>query len=438
MPFRIDGIRHAGRGTLFTLVGALLAGGWAAGGAALAAPFETYSDIPSVLATTTQPLAFHDGGHGVGVVESQPSNPVGVSPLGQWDSPGDGVVIATDDDAYDACPSAEACPSSVPCDAPGLLQYLKMCHDRSGACWVGRADGLLLWRDAPPDRPLIVTGDGTGTPLLNADQLESTATGGVRGSILRIDGCSGNAWELGYIFAGTFTGRRVFPFVPDDPAAYALAEPGIYGENATQPFSSGTASLLARLQSAELNRHLASGPNVRWLAGFRWLQWQEQFTLADNLDDGVNLIDDFYSNDCVNNLFGGQIGVDARLLTLGRLRVESLVKAGAYYNEASQTSVYSITDYNTPENSGTSSVSVTQSPAGCSFVGEVGVTGVVPICCNWDFRVGYLALWLTGLAQPTQQLSGQQLPIGGPAVGSLTANGGTLLQGLTLGVEGRW
>lgn len=338
------------------------------------------------------------------------------------------------------CRQADPCGDPCVCDRdpPGLFQQLHAHHTKSNACWVGRADGLLLWRDAPPTRPLVVTGDGAGTVLLGADQLESTATGGVRGSILRVDGCSGDAWELGYIFAGTFTGRRVLPFLPDDPAAYALAEPGIYGENASQPFSSGTASLLARLQSAELNRHLASGPNLRWLAGFRWLQWQEQVTLVDNLDDGLNLIDDFYSTDCVNNLYGGQIGVDARLLTIGWLRVESLVKAGAYYNEASQTSVYSITDFNDPGNSGTESVSVARSPAGCSFVGEVGMTGVVPICSNWDFRVGYLALWLTGLAQPTQQLSGQQLPIGGPAVGSLMANGGTLLQGLTLGLEGRW
>lgn len=340
------------------------------------------------------------------------------------------------------CPSCRhERPSTALCgcdhDPPGLLQQLHEHHLKSGACWVGRADGLLLWRDSPPKRPLIVTGNEAGSLLLDSNQLESTATGGVRGSVLRVDQC-GNAWELGYIFAGNFTAQRSLPFQTDDPFAYALAEPGIYGENAAQSFSSGKTTLLARLQSAEFNRHLAMGPNFRWLAGFRWVQWQEQFTLEDRLEDELNLVDDVYSTNCMNNLYGGQLGVDARLLTIGWLRIDSVVKGGAYYNAATQSSSYTLIDSIDPANSGISSVSVTQSPAGCSFVGEVGITGLVPLGRNLDFRFGYIGLWLTGLAQPTQQLTGQQLPIGGPVAGTLTTNGGTLLQGLTLGLEGRW
>jgi hypothetical protein len=49
-------------------------------------------------------------------------------------------------------------------------------------------------------------------------------------------------------------------------------------------------------------------------------------------------------------------------------------------------------------------------------------------------------MWLTGLAQPTRQLSGQTL-IPSPAYtpqGSLTTNGSVILQGVSLGLEGRW
>ena len=45
---------------------------------------------------------------------------------------------------------------------------------------------------------------------------------------------------------------------------------------------------------------------------------------------------------------------------------------------------------------------------------------------------------LPGIAQPTQQLSGQQLTPGAPAAGTLVTNGGVLLQGVSLGLEGRW
>ena len=318
-------------------------------------------------------------------------------------------------------------------DPDGLIQRLHDHHSESGACWVARADALLLWRDSPPARPLIEAGTGAAIPILDANQLNSTATGGVRGSLWRVDDCTGHAWELAYLYAGNFTAQRALPYVNGFP--YTLSPPGIYGNNAGQPFDSGTVKLLATLQSAELNRHFASGPNFRWLAGFRWLQWQEQFALQDRLDDGVNFIDDFYSTDCMNNLFGGQIGADACLLTLGWLRVDSVVKAGAYYNEAGQTSRYTVVNAGTLE---TASAAVWQSPAACSFVGEVGITGLVPISRNLDFRFGYLGLWLTGLAQPTQQLSGQEVNPGFPTAGTLTTNGGTLLQGLTLGLEGRW
>lgn len=324
------------------------------------------------------------------------------------------------------------------CDPVGLLQKCRAAHLRSGSRWIGRADGLLLWRDAPPARPLIISGDGLGTPLLDARQLQSTATGGVRGSLVRIDECTGHAWEAGYLFAGNFTAQHSLPLQAG--FAYALAPPGIYGNNESVPFDSGMLCLLAQLQSAELNRHLAVGPNLRWLAGFRWVQWSERFALTDTLNDGVNWVDDRYRTDCLNNLYGGQIGLDARLLSLGSLRVDSVVKAGAYYNAALQSSSYTLVDHANPANSGVAAVTVFQSPAACSFVGEVGLTGVLPLTPNVDFRVGYLGLWITGLAQPTQQLSGQQLnpAPGSTNTGTLTTNGGTLVQGLTLGVEARW
>jgi hypothetical protein len=234
------------------------------------------------------------------------------------------------------------------------------------------------------------------------------------------------------LYAGKFTAGRDLPVAA---FPYALAPPGIYGNNSAQPFDLGTATLFARLQGAELNRLVAGGPNVRWLAGFRWVQWHEQFSLQNSLVSSAPPINDLYQTTCDNNLYGGQIGVDARLLTLGVFRIDSVVKSGAFYNNAVQTSTYT-TD--APANPGTASVRVGQSPAACSFVGEVGLTGVLPITCNLDFRFGYLGLWLTGLAQPTKQLSGQQITPGLANVGTITANGGTFVQGLTLGLEGRW
>ena len=113
------------------------------------------------------------------------------------------------------------------------------------------------------------------------------------------------------------------------------------------------------------------------------------------------------------------------------------MKAGAYYNSAYQSSSYQNYVGGAPFQGASGSAG--SSPAVCSFAGELGVTGVVPICCNVDFRFGYFGLWLSSIAQPTNQLSNQLLlPPPTPTYTSLTTNGNVVLQGLSLGLEGRW
>lgn len=436
MHRRSHAICHIVRRSFLPLAGALLLNSWTGDSRVTAAPFMADGQMPSVLAAPTDAQGLGDRGPDIG----SPLTGPGISRTDGRQT-ADGIGVLGEEDATYSVEAADhatglqggTCECRMDCDPPGLLQYFGFGHDKSNACWVARTDGLLLWRDAPAARPIVETGELPSAPVLGADQLQSTATGGVRGSLLRVDGCGGNAWELTYIYAGNFTAQRSLPY--QDGFPYALAPPGIYGNNESQPFDSGKVTLLGRLQSTEVNRHLAMGPNFRWLAGFRWVQWHEQFSLQDTLVNYDPPITDLYQTTCDNNLYGGQIGADARLLSLDWFRLDSVIKAGAYYNDAVQTSIYTTND---PANSGSASVAVGQSPAACSFVGEVGLTGVLPLTCNLDFRFGYFGLWLTGLAQPTQQLSGQQVTPNNPTSGTITATGGTLLQGLSLGLEGRW
>ena len=112
------------------------------------------------------------------------------------------------------------------------------------------------------------------------------------------------------------------------------------------------------------------------------------------------------------------------------LRVESLLKGGAYWNEAlSRQSFTEVGGGGVPE------VSAYDSPSPAAFVGEFGFTGVLPLTSCLDFRFGYLVFWLEGIAQPTRQLSLPKSTTGDPLV---LQDGGTVVQGLTLGLEGRW
>jgi len=318
------------------------------------------------------------------------------------------------------------------CEPAGLFQKL-WCLGRcceSDGMWTGRVDALILSRNAPGFRPLYTFNPGAAGNALNANQLESIASVGPRISLFHRDNC-GTAWEATYLYSGAFVANQNLALLP---GGYLTAPPGISGNTSTAfALDTVSARLTSSLQSAELNRRWNLGPCSQFLAGFRWFNWQENLTLADSFGAGtVNAGQDLYNTDTYNNLYGGQIGLDTMLWQPSKhFRLEGLVKAGAYYNSASQSSTYQTTGF---ENS----VNVGLSPATCSFAGELGLTGVVPINCNLDFRFGYFGLWLTSIAQPTNQLSGQSLAPGNQTLGSLATNGNVVLQGLSLGLEGRW
>ena len=310
-----------------------------------------------------------------------------------------------------------------------------------------RIDAMLLWRDAPGNRPLFSEVNGTtiGPVALNADQLESDVLAAPRVSLFHGNGC-GDAFEATYIYAGNFYSQRSLPTVI---GGYALSPPGIYGNTwgpSPDPqmdtsLNSASATLLGSLQSLELNARTQIGSTAaQFLFGIRWVQWNETLAMQDTFSNaGPPMIsgNDFYNTNCLNDLYGGQIGIDSLLLSARNgIRIEGLVKAGAYYNNAVQKSTF-FYDATAPF-AFQRAISVGRSPAAGSFVGEVGITAVVPLRRNWDFRCGYIGLWLESIAQPSYQLSNQLLTQVDTPAGSLVTNGGLVLQGLSLGLEGRW
>jgi len=323
------------------------------------------------------------------------------------------------------------------CEPLGLLQKMYLLHRglKSDGRWTGRVDALILSRNAPASRPLYTFNPASAGQTLDANQLESIAAVGPRVSLFHTDACGTASWEATYIYSGWFVADKSLAPIPN---GYQLASPGIYGVLTPNPnggLDAATARLTSNLQTAEINRRWCLGSCAQFLAGFRWIQWQENVAISDSYEGGNG--QDVYTTGAYNNLFGGQIGLDTLLWQPSKhFRLEGLVKGGAYYNSAYQSSVYQSYLGGVPFDG--NSVSVGASPATCSFAGELGLTGVIPICCNVDFRVGYFGLWLTSLAQPTNQLSGQQLVPASPAYGSLTTNGNVVLQGLSLGLEGRW
>lgn len=312
-------------------------------------------------------------------------------------------------DGFDACPGAGSCPGcghcGDACDPPyGMINRL---IDNKKACWTLRTEALLLWRNAPRSTPLVSTTAFPSTPAFDAHQLESTLAAGPRFSLFRTNGC-GDALEATYFRAANFRAQGTLPTATGGYAP--VFDPAL-------TFDSASANLGSALQSFELNGRMTVAPVLQLMQGFRWFEWREDLQLVGTSAGIASTANTW----CINSLYGYQLGFDALLYRGSWLRLEGLMKGGAYYNNVGVvTSVAS---------SAASSTARLNTPKAASFLGEVGLTGVMPITGNLDFRVGYLGLWLEGIAQPTLQP---------PAATAVNTTGGAVLQGVTLGLEGRW
>ena len=309
------------------------------------------------------------------------------------------------------------------CGHMNLLHACKKgCRCCGPGCWTGRADAVMLWRSAPYSRQLVDNSSAAApVTLLDADQLEGGMAAGPRVQLFRSDGC-GNAFEFGYLGAWSFQSERVFP----DTGAIGYAADLI--GSGRQVFEQGDVNLTSSIQTIEINSRtpMAAG-NVQFICGVRWLEWTESFSLTGTRP-GPPVQTDSWSSRTVNNLYGGQIGIDALLYSTSWIRVESLLKGGAYWNDALSRRSFRMDGVG-------NETSAYDTPSPAAFVGELGFTGVLPLRSNLDFRFGYLVFWLEGIAQPTQQLSQPVSTTGDPLV---LQNSGTVVQGLTLGLEGRW
>ena len=307
------------------------------------------------------------------------------------------------------------------CGHMNLLHACKKgCRCCGPGCWTGRADAVMLWRSAPYSRELVRTGPAAGgTPVLNANQLESGMAAGPRIQLFRTDAC-GNAIEFGYLGAWSFQSERVL-----SGTTVNAFETDLIGSGNTS-FQNGNVDLTSHIQTIEVNSRVPMGAgNVQFICGVRWLEWAESFSL--NTTSGP-IFTDNWSSRTVNNLYGGQIGIDALLYSNSWLHIESVLKGGAYWNDALSRQIYQANGVGTE-------VSAYDTPSPAAFVGELGFTGVLPLTSCLDFRFGYLVFWLQGIAQPTRQLS---LPVSTTGDPLVLQDGGTVVQGLTLGLEGRW
>ena len=152
----------------------------------------------------------------------------------------------------------------------------------------------------------------------------------------------------------------------------------------------------SNLYNTEINfRHRAS--SVSWLttlAGFRWIEIGEEFgTVFETGGTTPN-----YAIDVNNHLYGFQLGALANIQNRGPWFFDGWLKAGVYGNSA---------DQETREDFTSAGGSVTYAAArdsNVAFAGDIGVSVGRRITDRLSARLGYMALWIEGVALAPEQL----------------------------------
>jgi hypothetical protein len=143
----------------------------------------------------------------------------------------------------------------------------------------------------------------------------------------------------------------------------------------------------------------------------------------------------FWTSSARNNLYGAQVGVDAKLLELGRFSLSGQIKAGVFDNNAEQTTVVSMAK-------ALYTAQATTNRA--AFVSEAGLEVRYQLTEGLALKAGYQALWLDGVALAPGQvqetyttgptLTCPSTPLSARALG-VNSGANVLFQGATFGLE---
>jgi hypothetical protein len=322
----------------------------------------------------------------------------------------------------DSCPSFASCTDGG-CGVGGSsLGWLNRRLGTADPRWIIQVDALMLWQGNIASRPLY-------TGALDVNQAQTPMSVGTRyGVIFNVDECraiEGNYFQVG-LFNGAASPLVAGPYTPNN--LYGLD--GALAALGAQ-IDSGTVFTGGMIKSAELNGRQATGGPLTWLAGFRWVEWNSDMLLTQQVSDGNPPQSASAGTITGNDLYGGQIGADLALWKTprGPVTVNGIGKAGVFYNNAFQRSFGEVP--------GVGSSATAASTGSTAFFGEVGANANVRLARWLSWRAGYSLFWLNGVAVPASQIALTNLSTA-PPTAAIDAGGSVFLHGVTTGLEARW
>ena len=260
----------------------------------------------------------------------------------------------------------------------------EMCTN--GVRWRFAADALF-WQRRQPGAAVLISNTADASQAIRAEELDYGFHTGPRlsvsyeldsGRTLEVSWLGIDSWHTGTTVATTSNALlRVNSAIP----VFALAGDEI----------EATAS--SSLQNFEINLYRQPWASLRWLAGFRYLELDEQ--LAWQLHTPP--IPFAYAVTTRNRMYGAQVGAEATLWNRGGpLSLGVLGKVGLYGNAVNHLSQY-VTNV--------TALSAGDSMATLSLVSDIQLSLVYQVTDHWSMRAGYQLLWIEQAALAVDQVA---------------------------------
>lgn len=312
------------------------------------------------------------------------------------------------------------------------------------ANWVGGVYGLIFKRDNEDDVPLSYDPADPTNIFATSTDAEMCSMGGFEAVIAR-RGCGGQGFEARYW--GLYPNTRDFTLANSPNTALGNLDQVNFGAfNVYGVYNAADSHRLYRdntFHNLELNLmcNMSSGnccgTNWEWLAGFRWLRFDESFRYATFTTAGGYPASLFYDTRVANNLYGFQVGGRSERYLNCNWGVQFSTKVGIFGNHLDhQQSIH--------DGAGTFATIGSGPYAGQDYafdsnkndfamLAELNLGLVYQFAENLRASGGYRAIGVSGVG-----LAPDQIPINFTDVRDINridSNGSLILHGLYLGLE---
>jgi hypothetical protein len=323
--------------------------------------------------------------------------------------------------------------------------------------WIISIEGIALERigggvnrtlaaRVPGTVPFVATSIATGAEAFNSNQFQQGFSAGPEITAI-YQGDSGYSVELSYF--NVFNQSATKTIGPDNPADWLVMKaPGGFWQTQDFAYQAMQWSASTNLYSAEINGRLDLTNRLTVLAGIRWFQLNDtlQGTLTPtdqtapawkttcptcNLfqltpDGPIGNLPPFWNAGTTNNLYGVQLGLDAKLAEFGRFSLGGRITVGLFDNIAEQSAGVSIRKVVYPTKATVN---------GAAFVSDASLQLRYRVMDGLSLKAGYEVLWLAGIALAPGQIDETYAAPSGVRALSVNHGSNVLFQGATFGLE---